>query len=83
MSGALAGAPTEGPIAAADSASYRVSCAGCYSNLQVFIHAPARGAVWMAAEERRQMELDGWCYLKGDYAICPGCTVARTSELAA
>lgn len=67
----------------ADSASYRVSCAGCYSNLQVLIQAPSRGAGWMAAEERRQVESDGWAYPKGDYPICPGCVPGWISQLAA
>jgi hypothetical protein len=63
-----------------DIVSYRVSCAGCYSKLQVGIHHPSRGRAWMAAEERRQVELDGWTYLKDDYAICPECSPAMKAR---
>ena len=67
---------------APDSVGYDVSCGACYNHLQVTLTHRHRGHAWIAAEERRQLESDGWNYLKDAYAVCPGCAPMWTAQLA-
>ncbi len=69
--------------AISDEFSYPFSCSGCYSSLLVSVRNRRRGRPWDIAEERCQVELAGWSYLNGTYAICPACAPAWASDVAA
>ena len=76
-------AATKTSEAISDESSYPFSCSGCYSSLLVSVRNRRSGRPWDIAEERCQVELAGWSYLNGTYAICPACAPAWASDVAA
>lgn len=65
-----------------DQVTYPVACSGCYSNLLLVVKRPSTSTERFIDEERRQLQLDGWSYINGQYAICPDCSPAWSSNLA-